>query len=235
VAELSAQKTLSKRLGYEFADPELLRLALTHPSAQQSAPDGPDYQRLEFLGDRVLGLVVAESLYRTCPQESEGALARRYNELVHRETCAEIARSLDLGPHVRLSDAEAASGGADKPAILADVCESLLGAVFLDGGYDAARALIHRLWGKRLSEPGAVPIDPKTALQEWAQGMKRPLPEYNEVARAGPDHAPEFTIEARVEGYEPARGTGKSKRAAQEAAATKILLREGVWPESKRE
>jgi len=183
----------------------------------------------------VLGLVVAESLYKTCPQDSEGALARRYNELVHRETCAAIARSLDLGPQLIMSEAEAASGGAKKGAILADVCESVIGAVFLDGDYEAASALIHRLWGKRLTEPGPVPIDPKTALQEWAQGMKRPLPQYNEVARAGPDHAPEFTVEARVEGYEPARGTGANKRAAQEAAATKILVREGVWPESKGE
>jgi ribonuclease-3 len=234
VVELSAQDTLPRRLGYEFADPALLRLALTHPSAQ-SAPDGPDYQRLEFLGDRVLGLVIAENLYKTFPEESEGALARRYNDLVHRDTCADIARAFDLGSHVRMSEAEAASGGAGKGAILADVCESVIGAVFLDGGYDAARALIHRLWGKRLSEPKPVPIDPKTALQEWAQNMKRPLPDYNEIARSGPDHAPQFTVEARVEGYEPARGTGTSKRAAQEAAATKILVREGVWPESKGE
>jgi len=233
VGELSVQETLSQRLGYDFADPALLRLALTHPSVQ--SPGQGDYQRLEFLGDRVLGLVVAESLYTTCPQDSEGALARRYNELVHRETCAQVARELGLGSDLRMSDAEAASGGAQKAAILADVCESVIGAVFLDGGYEAARALIYRLWGKRLSAPGPVPIDPKTALQEWAQGMKRPLPEYNEVARAGPDHAPEFTIEARVEGYPPAQGTGASKRAAQEAAATKILVREGVWPESKRE
>ncbi|WP_119062327.1 ribonuclease III [Dichotomicrobium thermohalophilum] len=234
MAELKGQNTLPGRLGYEFADAGLLRLALTHPSAQ-TASSGADYQRLEFLGDRVLGLVVAESLYNTCPQDSEGALARRYNELVHRDTCAAIARSLDLGSHVRMSEAEAASGGAEKAAILADVCESVIGAVFLDGGYDAARDLIHRLWGQRLSEPGPVPIDPKTALQEWAQGMKLPLPEYNDVARTGPDHAPQFTVEARVSGYEPARGTGSSKRAAQEAAATKILVREGVWPESKRE
>jgi len=234
VAELNALNSLSRKLGYQFADPNLLRLALTHPSAQ-SAASGGDYQRLEFLGDRVLGLVVAESLYRTLPHDSEGALARRYNELVHRDTCASIARALDLGPHVIMSDAEAASGGARKSAILADVCESVIGAVFLDGGYDAGRGLIHRLWGKWLSDPGPVPIDPKTALQEWAQGMKRPLPVYNEVARSGPDHAPQFTIEARVDGYEPARGTGASKRAAQEAAATKILVREGVWPESKVE
>jgi len=234
VSDLSAKIPLPERLGYTFDDPKLLRLALTHPSAQ-GQPGGGDYQRLEFLGDRVLGLVVAESLYKTCPDDSEGALARRYNELVHRDACAEVARSLGLGHDVYLSEAEAASGGADKAAILADVCESVIGAVFLDGGYDAARALVHRLWGQRLSAPGQVPIDPKTALQEWAQGMKLPLPEYTEVARTGPDHAPEFTIEARVSGYEPAQGSGASKRAAQEAAATEILVREGVWPESRRE
>jgi len=233
VTTLSVQGTLPERLGYHFNDPSLLRLALTHPSAQTGS--GGDYQRLEFLGDRVLGLVVAESLYKTCPDESEGALARRYNELVHREACAEVARALDLGRDVRLSEAEAASGGASKGAILADVCESVIGAVFLDGGYEAARGLVKRLWGARLSEPGPVPIDPKTALQEWAQGMKLPLPHYQQVARSGPDHAPEFTVEARVAGYDPERGTGASKRAAQEAAATRILIREGVWPESKRE
>jgi ribonuclease-3 len=227
VGELSAKYTLTERLGYDFADPALLHLALTHPSLQSQSQG--DYQRLEFLGDRVLGLVVAESLYKTCPAESEGALARRYNELVHRDTCAQIARELDLGRDMRMSDAEAASGGARKAAILADACESVIGAVFLDGGYAAARALIHRLWAERLSEPGPVPIDPKTALQEWAQGMKLPLPEYNEVARTGPDHAPQFTVEARVEGYEPANGIGANKRAAQEAAATTILVREGVW------
>ncbi|MFP3921203.1 MAG: ribonuclease III [Dichotomicrobium sp.] len=233
MTKLSAQDSLSERLGYRFNDPALLRLALTHPSAQTAV--GDDYQRLEFLGDRVLGLVIAESLYKTCPQDSEGALARRYNELVHRESCAAVARALDLGRDVRLSEAEAASGGADKAAILADVCESVLGAVFLDGGYEAARALVHRLWGRRLTAPGPVPIDPKTALQEWAQGMKLPLPEYTEIDRSGPDHAPQFTVEARVAGYEPARGTGTSKRGAQEAAATAILVREGIWPEDQGE
>ena len=234
MADLSKQRTLSKRLGYSFEDPGLLRLALTHPSAQGSA-GARDYQRLEFLGDRVLGLVVAESLYKTCPQDSEGALARRYNDLVHRDACAAIARTLDLGPHLIMSEAEAASGGARKSAILADVCESVIGAVFLDGGYEASRRLVQRLWGTWLSHPGPVPIDPKTALQEWAQGMKLPLPNYTDVDRSGPDHAPEFTVEARVSGYAPARGTGASKRAAQEAAATTILMREGVWPENNGE
>lgn len=230
--QLSAERTLPERLGHSFSDPALLRLALTHPSITSADGGSGDYQRLEFLGDRVLGLVVAESLYRTCPDDPEGALARRYNDLVHRDACAEVARALGLGRDVMLSEAEAASGGADKPAILADVCEAVIGAVFLDGGYEAARALIHRLWGRRLSEPGVVPIDPKTALQEWAQGMKRPLPDYTEVGRSGPDHAPQFTVEARVKGYQPARGTGASKRAAQEAAAAAILVREGVWPET---
>lgn len=235
VRKLSAGQSLSERLGYEFNDPGLLRLALTHPSAPSSGPGDADYQRLEFLGDRVLGLVIAESLYTNYPDDSEGALARRYNELVHRDACAEVGRALGLGRDIIMSEAEAASGGADKSAILADVCESVIGAVFLDGGFEAARALIHRLWGARLSEPGPVPIDPKTALQEWAQGMRLPLPEYNEVGRSGPDHAPQFTVEARVSGYEPGRGSGSSKRAAQEAAARAILRREGVWPESSGE
>jgi len=222
-------------MGYTFADPALLSLALTHPSATADSDSQADYQRLEFLGDRVLGLVVAESLYRSCPNESEGALARRYNDLVHRDACAEVARAFDLGRDVILSEAEAASGGAEKSAILADVCESVIGAVFLDGGYEAARALVLRLWGKRLSDPGGVPMDPKTALQEWVQSMRLPLPSYAEVGRSGPAHAPEFTIEARVKGYKPAQGKGASKRAAQEAAATKILVREGVWTEPSRE
>jgi len=234
VTTLSGLQALSTRLGYDFRDPAFLRLALTHASAVGVASSGA-YQRLEFLGDRVLGLVVAESLYLTCPQESEGELARRYNQLVHLDACAEAARAAGLGDHIIMSEAEAASGGTQKAAILADVCEAVLGAVFLDGGYEPARAVVHRLWGDQLSDPGEVPIDPKTALQEWAQGMKLALPDYIEIARSGPDHAPQFTIEVRVSGYAPARGSGASKRAAQEAAASALLKREAVWPESDGE
>jgi ribonuclease-3 len=222
---------LSHRIGYAFRNPELLALALVHASARGGAPVGSNNQRLEFLGDRVLGLVIAAHLHGAYPNESEGALARRYNRLVHRDTCAAAARRLDLGPYLAMSESEASAGGRDKDTILADGCEAVLGAVFLDGGFESARRVVQRLWAPLLAEAGPVPVDPKTSLQEWAQARRLPIPDYVEIARAGPDHSPVFTIEARVDGFAPARGSGASKRAAQEAAATALLIREGVWSE----
>lgn len=175
--------------------------------------------------------MIAAHLLAACPGESEGALARRYNRLVHGSACAEIARNIGLGPHLILSEAEASAGGRDKDTILADACEALLGAVFLDAGFEAARALILRLWDPLLTAMGPVPVDPKTALQEWAQAHRWPVPNYVEIGREGPDHAPVFTIEARVGDIAPSRGSGTSKRAAQEAAAMAFLVREGLWLE----
>lgn len=214
---------LETRLGYRFGDPELATLALTHLSAQT----GGSYQRLEFLGDRVLGVVVADHLYRAFPSASEGELSIRLAKLVRRETCAEIAAEWDIGAHVVLSPGEARAGGRKKAAILSDVCESVIGAVYVDGGLEAARDLILRAWGERLSSGAAPARDPKTALQEWAQARALSAPRYEETQRSGPAHAPLFVMRVELPGYEAATGEANSKRAAEQAAAQAFLERWG--------
>jgi len=222
---------LEERLGYRFRDRDLLDLALTHVSAP-GAGTGVSYQRLEFLGDRVLGLAVAEMLYRAYPDAAEGELSRRLAELVRRESCAEVAQAWDVGPHLKLGAGEVHSGGRRNTAILADACEAIIGAVFLDGGYEAARALVERAFAQRLAAPRRPLRDAKTALQEWAQGRGLPTPVYAIVEQVGPDHAPKFRVSAKVEGLDLALGLGASKRSAEQDAARSLLLREGVWTES---
>ena len=217
---------LEARLGHVFKDPDLLTRALTHVSG---ARGGQSYQRLEFLGDRVLGLAVAEMLVRAFPRATEGELSQRLSDLVRREACAAMAESWDVGPHLILGTGEVQSGGRRNRAILADAAESILGAVFIDAGYEPARALVERALAEQVTAPRTPPRDPKTALQEWAQGLGRPTPVYVIVERSGPDHAPHFHVAARVKGTEQAIGTGGSKRAAEQDAAQRILLREGVW------
>ena len=218
---------LEKALGYRFKDQDLVTRALTHSSTRGSG-SRVDNERLEFLGDRVLGLSVAAALIEAFPGEPEGELARRFNQLVKREACAAIARRVELGRHLILSDSEAGSGGRDKDTILADAIEALLGAVYLDAGFTKADAIVRKLWhGQLAGQPHAV-ADPKSALQEWAQGRGMSLPRYVEIARSGPDHAPRFVSEVRINGCKPAQGTGPSKRAAEQAAATAMLVREGV-------
>lgn len=221
---------LEERLGYRFRDQDLLARALTHVSAPGAGP-GVSYQRLEFLGDRVLGLAIAEMLYLAYPDAAEGELSRRLAELVRRESCAEIALAWDVGPHLRLGAGEVHSGGRRNAAILADACEALIGAVFLDGGYEAAKALVERAFAERLAAPRRPLRDAKTALQEWAQGRGLPAPVYTVVEQAGPDHAPRFRVSAKVEGLDHALGLGSSKRGAEQEAARGLLLREGVWTE----
>ena len=228
---------LEKAIGHKFADQELLTVALTHASLRATAErpgEGTrdDNERLEFLGDRVLGLAIAEMLTKTFPGATEGELARRYNRLVRRETCAEVAIALDLGRHLLLSEGEADSGGRAKLTILADACEALLGAIFLDGGFAAARDVVQRLWQSRLGRDERDRPDAKSALQEWAQGLGLAIPTYAVTARKGPDHAPHFTAEVRIAGRKPAAGEGTSKRIAEQGAATAFLLREKVWRES---
>jgi ribonuclease-3 len=217
---------LEARLGYRFRNPDLASLALSHLSAQ--TPGGgraQSYQRLEFLGDRVLGMVVAAQLYAGFPQASEGELSMRLAKLVRRETCAEIAVEWDVGPHVRLGLGEARGGGRKKAAILSDVCESLIGAVFVDGGFEAARDLILRAWGPRMTADGEPARDAKTAVQEWAQARGLAAPRYEEAARSGPPHAPLFVMRVVLQGYEPETGEATSKRAAEQAAAQAFLDR----------
>ena len=219
---------LEERIAYRFKDAVLFDLALTHISALTGRSRSGNYQRLEFLGDHVLGLAVSDMLFRAFPKANEGELSRRLADLVRKETCADMAREIDLGAVIRLGNSEAGSGGRLRDAILADVCESLIGAVFLDGGYEAAAALVEKLWDERMRTPVRPLRDPKTTLQEWAQGRGLPTPTYREVGRTGPHHSPEFRISVELPKLAPAEGIGRSKRAAEQAAAEALLQREGV-------
>lgn len=219
---------LLDRIGYRFTDETLLDRALTHISALSGKSRGGSYQRLEFLGDRVLGLVVSDMLLRAYPKADEGELSKRLAELVRKETCADVARELDIGSAIRLGSSESNAGGRRRVAILADVCEALVGAVFLDGGYAAASQLVEKCWGERMRSTSRPPRDAKTALQEWAQGRGLPTPSYKEVERRGPHHNPEFRVMVELPDRDPAEGLGKSKRAAEQAAAAEMLRREGV-------
>jgi ribonuclease-3 len=222
-------RELEARIGYEFSDGGLIERALTHISAVKG-PHNPinSYQRLEFLGDHVLGVVVSEMLFRTFPRANEGELSRRLADLVRKETCADVARAMDLGAAIRLGGSEAQGGGRLRTTILGDVCEALVGAVFLDGGYPAAAGVIGRYWGDRMLTSKRPLLDPKTLLQEWAQGRGLPTPIYREVARSGPHHSPEFRIAVQLPDREPAEGIGRSKRAAEQAAAAAMLDRVGI-------
>nr|WP_255726615.1 ribonuclease III [Microvirga sp. ACRRW] len=219
------------RLDYRFQKPELLDEALTHVSAPRSS--GKSYQRLEFLGDRVLGLAISEILYKTFPGAPEGELSRRLAELVRRESCAEIAIAWDVGPFLKLGAGEAHSGERRNQTILADVCEAIIGAVFLDGGYEPARDLVERAFKAMIEAPRRALRDPKSALQEWAQGRGLPPPTYTVAEQTGPDHAPKFRVMVKVKGRDTEFGNGTSKRIAEQAAARSLLLREGVWTEEE--
>ncbi len=212
------------RLGHGFRRPELLIEALTHPSFAGSS----DNQRLEFLGDRVLGLVIAEVLLAADEAASEGDLAPRLNALVRKETCAEVAAALDLGSAIRMGRSEMLSGGRRKTALLGDAMEAVIAAVFLDGGLAAARELILRAWGERIAAVRGLGRDAKTALQEWAQSRGQRPPIYVDVSREGPDHAPVFSVEVRMQDGSATDARAASKRAAQQAAAEAMLARLGV-------
>ena len=216
------------RIGYKFKDTALLEQALTHISALSGKSRSGSYQRLEFLGDRVLGLVVSDMLLRAFPKADEGELSKRLADLVRKETCAEVARAMDLGPVLKLGNSESHAGGRRRTTILADVCEALVGAVFIDGGYNAADGLIARFWKERMLKPLRPLRDPKTILQEWAQARGLPTPDYRELARTGPHHDPEFRVAVVLPDRPPAEGLGSSKRAAEQAAAAAMLARVGV-------
>ncbi len=218
---------LEAALGHRFADRSLLETALTHMSAEESRL--ASYQRLEFLGDRVLGLSIADMLFRRYPQSEEGNLSRRLADLVRKETCAEVAMAWNLGQFMRLGDGEILGGARKNKAILADACEAIIGAVFIDGDYEAARALVERAFGERLMKPVRPLRDAKTALQEWAQGRGYPTPTYVERGRSGPDHAPVFVVAAKITGLADSEARGPSKRLAEQAAAEGFLKREGLW------
>lgn len=221
---------LEQRIGHAFKDRDGLVRALTHRSAVPGdRVAGESYQRHEFLGDRVLALVVAEMLFEAHPASEEGDLARRLNSLVRRETCADVAVALDLGPHIRLGVGERQSGGRGKEAILGDVMEAVIAAIFLDAGFETARSFVRRNWLPRMQALSGPLRDAKTTLQEWAQGRGMPTPAYTAVGRSGPDHAPVFTVRVELGDGKTGEGQGKSKREAEQAAATGVLVREGLW------
>ncbi|MDH3667357.1 MAG: ribonuclease III [Paracoccaceae bacterium] len=217
---------LESVLDHQFKARNLLTSAITHPSA--AGPARPDNQRLEFLGDRVLGLIVAEALLAAYPDEAEGTLAPRFNALVRRETLAEIASEIGLGAYLRLGRSEATGGGRRKTAILADAMEAVIAALFLDGGMATARDFVLARWQARIEAPATAPMDAKTRLQEWAQGRGMELPEYRVLSREGPDHAPRFTVEVRLESGDTAAGTAKSKKLAEQEAASALLAQLGI-------
>ncbi|QEN90509.1 ribonuclease III [Labrys sp. KNU-23] len=227
-------ETLEAALGHVFADRSLLERALTHISFLDGPARLASYQRLEFLGDRVLGLAVADMLYRVFPDDEEGAMSRRLSDLVRKETCAAVAIDWGVGPHVKLGLGEAHSGGRKRVTTLGDVCEALIGGVFVDAGYEKARAVVEKAWRERLHAPVRPPSDAKTALQEWAQGRALKAPTYRLVSRTGPDHNPRFVIAVDIETLISAEGEGKSKRLAEQAAASAFMAREGISLEGWR-
>lgn len=218
-----AQLAFARRLGHEFGDTALLETALTHSSI--SSKVRPANERLEFLGDRVLNLVIAEALLDQDKVAVEGEIAPRLNSLVRKEACAEVAESIGLGEALILGRAEAKSGGRRKLALLGDGMEAVIAAVYRDAGFDAARKMIRRLWADRIEAAHTMERDPKTQLQEWAQARGWPLPRYVDVGRTGPDHAPVFAVEVQLENDMTARGSAKSKRQAQQEAAAVLLAR----------
>ncbi|OYX71793.1 MAG: ribonuclease III [Rhizobiales bacterium 32-66-11] len=225
-SDLSA---LEAHLGYTFADHSFIELALTHISVVKGdAPRVRSYQRLEFLGDHVLGSIVSHMLYEAFPQAEEGELSRRLADLVREEACAEVAEDMNIGAFIRLGNGETQSGARSRRTILADVTEAVVAAVYLDGGYEAAHALVERFWRARLLAPRRPLRDAKTHLQEWAQARGLPPPSYRDVERSGPDHAPSFRVRVELPGLASAEAIGSSKQAAQKAAAAAFLAREGV-------
>ncbi|GLH75719.1 hypothetical protein SSBR45G_06270 [Bradyrhizobium sp. SSBR45G] len=228
-AEKAANAAIEARIGHRFADPSLLSTAFTHVSALKSSKKrGDSYQRLEFLGDHVLGLIVSDMLYRSFPSADEGELSKRLADLVRKESCADVAKSLGLLDDIKLGAVGAGAGARLRKSVLGDVCEAVIGAIFLDGGYAAASGFVERNWTERMHKPRRPLRDPKTVLQEWAQGKGLPTPVYREVERTGPHHDPQFRVAVDLPGLEPAEGVGGSKRAAEKVAASVMIEREGV-------
>lgn len=236
-ARAAAVAELERRIGYTFADRELLERALTHASVGDGARAVRHNERLEFLGDRVLNLCAAERLMALDPDAREGEMSRLLASLVNYHACARAARRAGLAEALRLSASATKVGARRSDAVLGDACEALIAALYIDGGLECARAFFLKLWQEefeRLSEPRAK--DPKTQLQEWAQSMGLPLPVYEVLSREGPDHAPAFTVAVRVEGFDVETGQGRSRQDAEKAAAQMMLLkREGPDPKDQAE
>ncbi len=228
-AAKAATAAVEMRIGHKFADAGLLATALTHVSAlKPSRKRGDSYQRLEFLGDHVLGLIVSDMLYRAFPNADEGELSKRLADLVRKESCADVAKSLGLVDDIKLGAVGAGAGARLRKSVLGDICEAVIGAVFLDGGYQAAAEFVERNWTERMHKLRRPLRDPKTTLQEWAQGKGLPTPVYREIERTGPHHDPQFRIAVELPGLAAAEGVGGSKRVAEKAAASAMIAREGV-------
>jgi ribonuclease-3 len=229
-AAKAAIAAIEGRIGYKFSDSALLTTAFTHVSALKPATRhrADSYQRLEFLGDHVLGLIVSDMLYRAYPRADEGELSKRLADLVRKESCADVAKSLGLLDDIKLGQIGAGADARLRKSVLGDVCEAVIGAIYLDGGYQAAAQFVERNWTERMRKPRRPLRDPKTVLQEWAQGKGLPTPVYREVERTGPHHDPQFRVAVDLPGLAPAEGLGGSKRAAEKAAASVMIEREGV-------
>ncbi len=212
---------LQEKLGHHFKDSQLLIQALTHSGAARNRLDSNE--RLEFLGDRVLGLALAGMLLETFPDEAEGKIGYRFSALARAESLARIAAGIGLAPHIRLDKGEEEVDGRNNPSILADCCEAVIAALYLDGGFEAAEGFVHKHWRPLMFEDLAPPKDAKTLLQEWAQARGLPLPGYRVADREGPAHAPRFTVEVSVHEKKPAKGQGSTKQAAEQAAAEALM------------
>jgi ribonuclease-3 len=223
-----ALAALERRVGYQFTNRDLLVTALTHASARSRAPARDDYERLEFLGDRVLGLVIAEMLLEAFPEASEGELSSSLASLVRKETCAEVAGALDLGLALITGGGKAHRRGLLTRNVLGDACEAVIAAIYLDGGIEAARRFIGDNWGERMAGARRPGQDAKTALQEWAQAKGMATPKYVITERRGPDHDSVFAVEVRLDSVRPGRGEGRTRRDAEQEAAQAVLVREGV-------
>jgi ribonuclease III len=225
----TATAAIEARIGHKFSDASLLTTAITHVSAlKPQRKRGESYQRLEFLGDHVLGLIVSDMLYRTFPEADEGELSKRLADLVRKESCAEVAKTLGLADDIKLGAVGAGASARLRKSVLGDICEAVIGAVYLDGGYPAAASFVERNWTERMQKPRQPLRDPKTVLQEWAQGKGLPTPVYREVERTGPHHDPQFRVAVDLPGLASAEGVGGSKRAAEKVAASVMIEREGV-------
>lgn len=225
---------LEKRLAHEFSDYDNLERALTHSSVRKKTADFFHYERLEFLGDRVLGLCVADLLHNRFPDADEGELSLRFNALVKAETLVAIADELSLHEFIRTGGDIKELTGKRLQSVRADVLEALIASIYLDGGLGAAAAFVARFWQSRLDDSAAARRDSKTALQEWAHALRHGTPRYREMSRSGPDHDPQFVVAVSVQGVRDGRGEGRSKRAAEQAAAQAVLVREGVWRGDER-
>ena len=226
---------LEERIGYKFSSYEDLERALTHPSVQKKNEDNFHYQRLEFLGDRVLGLCVAHILHFKFPEATEGELALRYNSLVRGSALAEIADEISLYEFIRTGGDLKKVTGKRMQSIRADVMEAIIAAVYLDGGLSQAQAFVDRFWTERIADSSTAKRDSKTELQEWAHSRNLGTPKYKETERTGPAHDPEFTVSVKVPEKIACIGIGRSKRIAEQMAAAKMLVREGVWTEDTLE